>query len=130
MTSAFAISAGSLVGYIAPDSTYAFNASGTAAIVGVSDLTLTGTLSGTEKHHRSKRQQIHHCCRCHTNTSSVAANASRVGGSVTLITPVASLSADFAVETTGTSPDQEIRSAANNVSTFVGNAKGTDSNHR
>ncbi|MFM7830921.1 MAG: hypothetical protein ACKPJD_03990, partial [Planctomycetaceae bacterium] len=38
-------SGGSLVGYIAPDSTYAFDASGTAAIVGVSDLTLTGTLS-------------------------------------------------------------------------------------
>ncbi|MGV2333100.1 MAG UNVERIFIED_CONTAM: hypothetical protein LVR18_02885 [Planctomycetaceae bacterium] len=38
-------SGGSLVGYIAPDSTYAFDASGTAAIVGVSDLTLTGMLS-------------------------------------------------------------------------------------
>ncbi|MFN9290007.1 MAG: hypothetical protein ACK6EB_18210, partial [Planctomyces sp.] len=36
---------GSLVGYIAPNSTYAFDASGAAAIVGVSDLTLTGTLS-------------------------------------------------------------------------------------
>ncbi|MGV2333097.1 MAG UNVERIFIED_CONTAM: hypothetical protein LVR18_02870, partial [Planctomycetaceae bacterium] len=117
---------GSLVGYIAPDSTYAFDASGTAAIVGVSDLTLTGTLSA-QKNTTGANVSKSITVAGVTRTLSVAANASRVGGSVTLITPVASLSADFAVETTGTSPNQEILFAANNVSTFVGDTKGTAS---
>ncbi|MGV2333103.1 MAG UNVERIFIED_CONTAM: hypothetical protein LVR18_02900 [Planctomycetaceae bacterium] len=97
-------SGGSLVGYIAPDSTYAFDASGTAAIVGVSDLTLTGTLSA-QKNTTGANVSKSITVAGVTRTLTVAANASRVGGSVTLITPVASLSADFAVETTGTSPN-------------------------
>jgi hypothetical protein len=124
MTSALRFSGGSLVGYIAPDSTYAFDASGTAAIVGVSDLTLTGTLSA-QKNTTGANVSKSITVAGVTRTLTVAANASRVGGSVTLITPVASLSADFAVETTGTSPNQEILFAANNVSTFVGDTKGT-----
>ncbi|MFN9040823.1 MAG: hypothetical protein ACK5YO_31325, partial [Planctomyces sp.] len=117
-------SGGSLVGYIAPNSTYAFDASGAAAIVGVSDLTLTGTLS-TQKNTTGANVSKSITVAGVTRTLTVAANTSRVGGSVTLITPVASLSADFTVETTGTSPNQEVLFAASNVSTFVGDTKGT-----
>ncbi|MEN9554493.1 MAG: hypothetical protein RLZZ232_779, partial [Planctomycetota bacterium] len=117
-------SGGSLVGYIAPDSTYAFDASGTASLVGVSDLTLTGTLSA-QKNTTGANVNKSITVAGIPRTLNVAAGASRVGGSITLITPVASLSADFAVETTGTSPNQEILFAADNVSTFVGDTKGT-----
>ncbi|MFN9034746.1 MAG: hypothetical protein ACK5YO_00500, partial [Planctomyces sp.] len=104
---------GSLVGYIAPNSTYAFDASGAAAIVGVSDLTLTGTLSA-QKNTTGANVSKSITVAGVTRTLTVAANTSRVGGSVTLNTPVASLSADFAVETSGTSPNQEVLFAASN----------------
>ncbi|MEN9553872.1 MAG: hypothetical protein RLZZ232_158, partial [Planctomycetota bacterium] len=117
-------SGGSLVGYIAPDSTYAFDASGTASLIGVADLTLTGTLSA-QKNTTGANVNKSISVAGTSRTLNVAAGASRVGGSVTLITPVANLSADFAVETTGTSPNQEILFAADNVSTFVGDTKGT-----
>ncbi|MFM8477868.1 MAG: beta strand repeat-containing protein, partial [Planctomycetaceae bacterium] len=117
-------SGGSLIGYIAPNSTYAFDASGAASLVGISDLTLTGTLSA-QKNTTGANVNRTITVAGSSRTLNVAAGASRVGGNVTLITPVANLSADFAVETTGTSPNQEILFAADNVSTFVGDTKGT-----
>ena len=51
----------------------------------------------------------------------------RLAGSVTLGTPVADLSGTFAVEATGTSPNQRILIAASGVTGFVGDKKGTPS---
>ncbi|MEY3228106.1 MAG: hypothetical protein RLZZ536_2725, partial [Planctomycetota bacterium] len=117
-------SGGTLLGYIAPDGTYAFNASGAAKLDGVSDLTLSGTLSA-QKNTTGAAVQKSITVGGVTTTLEVAKDLSRVGGSVTLTTPIANLSADFAVETTGTSPNREVVFGATNVSTFVGDTKGT-----
>ena len=117
-------SGGTLVGFIAPNKTYAFDAGGTAALVGVDGLTLSGTLSA------QKNTTVSNVNRSITvagvqRTLDVAANTSRVGGSVTLITPIASLSADFAVETVTSVDGRETLFAANNVEAFAGDDKGT-----
>ena len=117
-------SSGSLIGYIAPNRKYAFSASGTAALVGVSDLFLSGTLSAQKNTIGSDVNKTITVGGVQ-QTLNVAADTSRVGGSVTLVTPIASLSADFAVETTGQSPNKEVLFAAANVTAFVGDNKNT-----
>ncbi|MGV2341473.1 MAG UNVERIFIED_CONTAM: hypothetical protein LVR18_48385 [Planctomycetaceae bacterium] len=54
-----------------------------------------------------------------------ASAVTRLAGPVTLGTPIADLSGEFAIETTGTSPDRRLLLAATGVTGFVGNTKGT-----
>ncbi|MCY2990036.1 MAG: hypothetical protein NTY19_19505, partial [Planctomycetota bacterium] len=113
----------SLVVLIKADKTYAFDGSGTASLVGVPDLMLSGSLS-VQKNTTGEPVNRSLTVGGVSKTLNLTAGVSRVGGSVTLATQLADLSGDFAVETSGTSPNKEVLFGASHVTTFVGDEKG------
>jgi hypothetical protein len=122
----FKFTSGSLIGYIAANGNYAFEASGTAALSGVTGLTLAGTLYA-QKNTTGADVNKSITVGGTTKTLAVKSGVSSFGGSgVTLTTPVASLNGSFTVQTTGSSPSQEILFVASSVSAFVGEDKGTE----
>ena len=107
---------------------YALTTTGTVGLKGLSDFTLNGNLELQLQRFNAAIDET-----IPVGSGSVrvkyddATPFTRLAGSVTLGTPVADLSGTFAVEATGTSPNQRILIAASGVTGFVGDKKGTNS---
>ncbi|MFM7071476.1 MAG: hypothetical protein ACKO38_06740, partial [Planctomycetota bacterium] len=104
---------------------YALAGSGTASLVGITGLTLSGTAEvQVTRMDAAVNETIA------TPGGSVAvvfptsAATTRVAGTLDLATPIATLSGAFAIEATGASPQREVLIGATDVTGFVGNAGG------
>jgi hypothetical protein len=116
-------SGGSLIGYIAPNSTYAFDASGAASLVGISDLTLTGTLSA-QKNTTGANVNRTITVAGTSRTLNVATGASSVSGTLTIGTGIAEFNGDFLIESRGTSPNRTLIFGAAGMEAFIGSSNG------
>ncbi|MEY4187817.1 MAG: hypothetical protein RIT02_2851, partial [Planctomycetota bacterium] len=107
---------------------YAVTGSGHAATIGLTDLTLSGTMELKAQRFGASIDEI---ISVGSGTVRVrhdeAVNSTRLTGSTTLGTPVADLSGSFTVESAGTSPNRRLLLAAGSVTGFAGNARGTAS---
>ncbi|MDA1230761.1 MAG: hypothetical protein O2856_08305 [Planctomycetota bacterium] len=113
-----------LSGATAADASYALAGNGTAEIVGVPGLTLSGTIA-IEKNTGASDVTLGLGTPDPSDDVLLNAGANRVGGSLTLGTPLVDLTGNFFVETTGTSPNREILIGATDVATFLGDENGT-----
>ena len=129
------LSNGEMALLLLPDRTFAFEVNGTVEIVGVPELEFVGSFYAR---HNATGKEVNRSITVSGQTVDlvVAAGLSRFGGdNVTLRTPVADLSGNFAVELTttagldgilGTADDvKEVLVGATGISLFVGDDKGT-----
>ncbi|MFM7837052.1 MAG: hypothetical protein ACKPJD_35095, partial [Planctomycetaceae bacterium] len=116
-------SGGSLVGYIAPNSTYAFDASGTAELLGIPGLTLAGTLSARQNTTGSDISRSISVGGV-TRQLAVSAGASSVSGTLTIGTGIADFTGDFLIESRGISPDRTLIFGAAGMEALVGSSNG------
>ncbi|MFM8728156.1 MAG: hypothetical protein ACKON9_23870, partial [Planctomycetaceae bacterium] len=107
---------------------YAVTASGTASTLGLSDLSLAGSLELQAQRFGAAIDET-----ISVGNGSVrvrhadAANSTRLTGSATLGTNIADLSGAFTIEASGTSPNRRLLNAASGVTGFAGNNSGTQS---
>ncbi|MFN5741433.1 MAG: hypothetical protein ACK5A1_07615, partial [Planctomyces sp.] len=105
---------------------YALVASGNTGLTGLPDFTLNGNLSLQLQRFNATIEET-----VPAGSDSIlvkfdsATDLTRLAGSVTLGTPIADLTGNFAVEATGSSPNRRILLAATDLMGFVGDKKNT-----
>ncbi|MFN5904930.1 MAG: hypothetical protein ACK5A3_02680, partial [Planctomyces sp.] len=105
---------------------YALVASGNTGLTGLPDFTLNGNLSLQLQRFNATIEET-----VPAGSDSIlvkfdsATDLTRLAGSVTLGTPIADLTGNFAVEATGSSPNRRILLAATDLTGFVGDKKNT-----
>ena len=115
------VSSASLMLVTRPDGTFALEASGTASVVNVPSLTLTGDF-GVQMNNTGDDISETFTVGGVTKTLDLADGLSRHGGTLTLTTPVADLTGSFSVE----EESGEVLFGATDVQFFVGDKKGTN----
>ena len=115
------LTGGTLIGVISPGTGYAFDAGGTAQLLNIPSLTLTGTL-GLQINRLGVAVNRTITVSGVTRTLNFAAGVTRVGGSATLQTPGGNLTGNFAIEKNAAG---EVLIGATGVNIFAGDDRGT-----